>query len=332
MKNIPIKVYIKQVLNKKVSKMALKSSLQYIKGMAAEAKPRNGKIQINMNNAVVIQGPLLSEEHVVCIKATAERYGCNYLVLSTWEDTKKELLEKVSPFVDQIVLSKPPKNSGICNVNLQIISTMAGIKHARMAGAKYIIKTRVDTVIIKRNLFEYFKKWEEGGYSEYSHLWGLESRLMVFGGSKSILYTIPDFLMLGRTEDMIKYWNADNLDCRTSIPENRYHMTLNEIGQKQLSPEVFLSCRFAKSIGWNLEYTYQDYIEYLKKLFCVVNPQDIRWFWLKRPWDMNLLRKRSVSSYVFSQYDWLNMIMGNEVDISWTDGDLATGVYSSYDI
>jgi hypothetical protein len=90
----------------------------------------------NMNDVtILIQGKILKQSYDFFIK--------NYLdfpvIISTWVDTDIEFNDLPNNFV--VILSPYPDERGEQNLNLQIVSTLAGLEKVK---TKYVIKIRGD--------------------------------------------------------------------------------------------------------------------------------------------------------------------------------------------
>ena len=97
---------------------------------------------------MVIQGPVRHENNFTyfAINQYLVHYPGMHIFLSTWvseELSRFRHLETKYPNF-HIIESVKPENTGIQNVNLQIISTNAGLRAIDELGLKFAIKTRTD--------------------------------------------------------------------------------------------------------------------------------------------------------------------------------------------
>jgi len=118
-----------------------------------------------MSRAVVIQGPTTNYDEL------KEKWGPN-IVWSTWKGSESYYLDQ-----DNVIYSKPPIENGTCNVNLQKISTLNGLKKAKQLGYTRAVKTRSDLYptdyyklvsLFKEGLnVTFFHNHKEGYYVDY---------------------------------------------------------------------------------------------------------------------------------------------------------------------
>lgn len=94
-----------------------------------------------MKIGVVIQGPHRGEflrDSLSSIQSLRPRF---HLVVSTWEGQNTSDLGGLA---DEVVLSRPPAVAGAYNMNLQSVSSVAGLKACGRAGIRYAVKSRTD--------------------------------------------------------------------------------------------------------------------------------------------------------------------------------------------
>ena len=104
-------------------------------------------------NGILVQGPVYPGITKLILKYYAHTFPRDHIILSTWSDTQRALIEEVIPYVDHCVESEPPSHGGVQNRNYQIVSTQKGIVKARELGVSQILKTRTDIVIMESKVF-----------------------------------------------------------------------------------------------------------------------------------------------------------------------------------
>lgn len=114
----------------------------------------------------------------------------DHIILSTWED------EVIEDDTIKIIKSKKP-SPGPGNCNLQIVSTLEGIKQVK---TEYCIKVRSD-ILIKEP-----EKWLQF----FSENWST-NRLFVLGLSNKYIFSARDQLFGGKTEDMLSLFSIPHL-------------------------------------------------------------------------------------------------------------------------
>lgn len=290
---------------KRFLKLKYKTIYSYL---AEKAKYRSGKS--TAEDAVVIQGPIMNDEQIMCIKAMSFIFKDAYLIVSTWKNTDDKLLEKITPYIDCVIENTVP-DIYLDNRNLQIVSTAAGIEAAQKAGMKYVMKTRTDVVIGNKNIFKYYKK-RIGNLNDIEILkrYGLKNRLMIIWPRVYYYYRMADFFMLGHIQDMYCFWDSER-EIRDNIPSNL--STVEEYLNNKAAPEEFLSINFAKKINYELAYTLNDNFDFFKEFFYVVNGNQIKFRWIKDP-IINIFRfKIPVDLIRLTNYEWNQLYKGKQV-------------------
>jgi len=96
--------------------------------------------------AIVMQGPIMTKWNFTLetIKMYKMMYPDADLIVSTWIDTEKKIVDKLMALGVHVVLNEYPDNPGISHINYQIVSTKGGIKKAQDMGATHCLKTRTD--------------------------------------------------------------------------------------------------------------------------------------------------------------------------------------------
>lgn len=165
--------------------------------------------------SVVIQGPILvgNDEDVnnqitkkVCLNIRHFLPNAE-IIISTWKESNLEGLT-----YDKIVLNDDPGSIMMTlneqkrenNTNRMIISSINGLKKATR---KYIIKMRSDLYF--ENL-SFIKKFEN--YQHISKSKVLTSKFLTLSANhykrgSEVIFTLNDWFMFGRTEDVIKLWD-----------------------------------------------------------------------------------------------------------------------------
>lgn len=263
--------------------------------------------------AVVMQGPLITEADFTfqTLKLYRQIYPKTLMVLSTWEDSNPKLLMKIRKLGVQIVLNTFPL-APLSNytINLQIISSFAGIKKAKELGAKYILKTRTDQRLYGLNIFEfcinllnYFPVVE--GYKQQKRL--IVPSMYTF---KYRLYSTTDMNIFGTATDMINFFSA-KLDSR-KINDKDYFATLTQVLEisKWRVGEMYLNTEFLQKIGRKLKWTLKDSWEVYRDHFIIVDQHIFDIFWLKyNHWQeyrhQNYAQTTNKAEFTFK--DWFNL-------------------------
>lgn len=174
--------------------------------------------------AIVIQGPINEMEY----DFIKDAWGSNHLIISTWDGNTTKF-----KFGDTILYNKMPVWRGVQNLNLQKISTQAGLMKAQSMGYNYALKIRNDMYPTnsqallncmnwdKLNLFAwhnhrdgYITDYIIGGYiNDINHLYNVDidgaypeylltEKLFTSGVSNKTNYFLNSI-----TKDNDVYWN-----------------------------------------------------------------------------------------------------------------------------
>jgi hypothetical protein len=236
--------------------------------------------------AIVVHGAVLPSVTAFALRVTAITHPYDRLVLSTWEDTPRESIAEIEPFVDDLVLSAAPVMAGIQDRNKDIVSARAGIMCARERGATVVLTSRTDFAILDPNVFSAAVVLEARYPARAARTHSLRGRIIVPSAftRKYLLYHPSAIAMLGATDDLLRYWSAP-LDARTGELESdgRDEVTLRDLGLEGNPTECYLALQFCRQIGWPVRGDVLDSWALYRDLFAVV---DHDWFdlvWLTHP-------------------------------------------------
>lgn len=184
----------------------------------------------------VIQGPMKFFDDV-----KNSYNGFSNVIWSTWENEKGKLKNEKHK-----VLSNYPIVSGERNINLQVKSTLEGLKYAKKQGAQYAFKIRSDMQISDLELLVSKLKFDDTLYFPIYHTH--EDGYFV------------DYFQFGPIDKMIKLWS---IPLKFKIFHNKY-------------PEFYLKENFLKNFK-------DEKVRYLIPI-CVQN--NIKIYWLKNNVDV----------------------------------------------
>lgn len=244
-------------------------------------RPKGGP---TTDRAIVVQGPIVPDVTRYALSIISAEHPRDRIVLSTWKDTPAELIAQVAPYVDDIVLSRMPRVAGIQNRNCQIVSTRAGLKRAKAAGAKFVLKTRTDTVHLAADLFDKAERLQEEFPPSRARTFGCRGRLIVPQSFTRtyVPYHASDLMMLGAVEDLLTFWSAP-LDLRPGLPRDFYPgaCSLRDIALDGRAPESYFGIHYCQRIGRAVRGTVRDSWAYYRDLFVVVDNDWFGLLWLK---------------------------------------------------
>ena len=249
--------------------------------------------------AIIIQGGILEKYNFTLesVRLYKKNYPNAKIILSTWDDTDDAIIDDFKKEEIEIVLStkpKPMKGNG----NLQVISTLAGLKEAKKLGCKYACKTRTDQRMYATGIFPYLLKMHE--YFPIKENVELKGRIITYSCNtfRNRLYDINDMWGFGFTEDMIRYWSCNpNFEWDEEAGAH--------IQGKQRLVENYVCINFLKSLGCKLKYTEEDSIGYYSKYFIIIDNQSLDIYYAKRLKEFFNKSYNDKEGTNFSFRDWM---------------------------
>lgn len=163
--------------------------------------------------AIVMQGQIIKDDEFTWNTLMYYRhiYPDATIVLSTWEDEPKEIIEDLERNGILCVVNRLPDKSefGRGNLNLQLINSLSGIRKVQeKGGVKYVLKTRADQRIYMRNFLGYFSDLLVAYPCRGDKL---TNRLVFMNceGASTIYYPfkMSDMLVFGSTEDVVRLYD-----------------------------------------------------------------------------------------------------------------------------
>jgi len=261
--------------------------------------------------AIVLQGPYIEKNNFTfqTIKRYRKIFPESILILSTWSvpENDKSYLKKIHV---EIIINEKPIYFGIANVNLQIVSTKAGIHRAKKLGADYVLKTRTDQRIFNPNLLIYLDCMLDAFPLSHNYT-NQHSRLVAcsLNTFKLRMYGISDMFLFGHIHDMNLYWDVplDNRKLDASIKLNTWKSHSNA----QLS-EVFFCTNYLRSLEREVEFTLEKSLKAIEEHFVIVDQNTIDLFWYKYTYDEDRYSHGMYNSQLTFN-DWLILHTNNNI-------------------
>lgn len=231
---------------------------------------------------IIIQGPIEYKDDFTLntIRSYKKMFTNAKIVLSTWETEDKKYLELIKKENIKIILNKYPKESGLLNLNYQLVTTKSAIDYIEEK-CEYILKTRTDARIYNKFTLEYLKNLiksfpSKGKFDQKFRIIGID-----INTAKYVPFSFSDIFQFGHKNDMKKLWDID-LD-KTSITYKEFINKKYKIKEiyKNNNPEVYIMLNYIKKIGFNPDNTYESYYDALSKLFIVIDKEMINYYWYK---------------------------------------------------
>lgn len=262
---------------------------------------------------IIIRGQIIDDYNVACIKLTATNNPNYKIVVSTWSNTNKLYLDKISEYIDYCLLTQPPSSKLDFSVNYQSISASKGLEYAKQKGCTHAIVLRSDNFFYSPKLIEhYIMHIEQLGKLESAKKHGLKNRLVVLDhySTKNIYYHLSDFFMLGNIDDLLVFWTL-KLDSLNKPID--YRMDLLSISKYHSFAENIFYQDFASKIGFKLKFTRESYNQFITNFFYIINSDDIKWKWLRRIVSFDFPRKKRSSKEYFTNVEWYNLFYSVEL-------------------
>ena len=166
--------------------------------------------------AIILQGPVRAEENftVETIKYYKRCYPGVTVIVSTWTGSDTAAKAEAEKLGAVWIESEPPEARGAWNVNMQLDSSLAGMKKAKALGCRYAMKTRTDQRIYANDVLQYFRELQEIFPSGDPEL--MPQRLVYISRDASYRYmpfSLGDLVVFGETDEMVKLYSIKR-DCR----------------------------------------------------------------------------------------------------------------------
>lgn len=242
--------------------------------------------------AIVIQGPIITDNSFTLetVKLYKQHFPNALIILSTWSDEQQSAVSLIEILDKQVLLNAKPDYAGISNINLQIVSTKAGVIKAKELGAKYVLKTRTDQRMYAPNIEEYLFNIIQlfpinlNGCKQHKRIVGMSVNTF-----KYRMYGLSDMFTYGQIDDMIMYWDVELDNRKFSYYERQQAVVTPRSFAHWRICEVYLATEFLKKIGRNLEWSLKDSWRVFADHFCVVDKESLDLYWGK---------------YGFSEFPW----------------------------
>lgn len=282
---------------------------------ASEAEPVAQDFGPQKKLAVILQGPIVQDSDFTLetLRLYHGIFPGHPLILSTWEGSDPVSVEAAQSLGVICILNKKPSYAGISNINLQIVSSRAGVLKAKELGAEYAIKTRTDQRIYAPDAAQYLYNVTEafpvgGQYpKQKKRIVGVSLNTFIYR-----MYGVSDMTIYGHIDDMLLYWGVDN-DERVFTKQEMEASGANlDTFAKWRVCEVYLATEFLKKIDRNVAWTLTDSWQAFADNFCVIDREQLDLFWPK--YDRTEYRWRSYPEKFKTKEmtfrDWFNIYRG----------------------
>lgn len=229
--------------------------------------------------AIVMQGPLVGELNFTLetVRLYKKHYPLSPVIISTWESESATIRTALQAAGAVVVTSTKPPVTGIGNVNLQLVSTLTGMRKAKELGATFVYKTRCDQRAYAPNLNAALRALlttfpPKAGTTQTHRIIGSS-----FGTLKHVPYLFTDVFQFGHIDDMLAYWSAPH-DPRTT--PSKMITTVQDLIDERMC-EAYLCSTYLERIGRPLDWTIADWWQACADHFIVVDHAAIDLFFYK---------------------------------------------------
>jgi hypothetical protein len=212
----------------------------------------------NLNIGIVIQGPIFPRATIEICKFYKKIYPDVYVVLSTWEGENTSEIEDLCDSRFIVIKSKKPDSPGQQNINMQIASSKAGIKHLVNFECTHILKTRTDILLGNSSFLNYLV---------WMHSKGKQNSLVFssFGSCLFRLFSPTDQVVFGAAPDMERFWAIDLIPANQGID----------------MPEKYLFTKYIESHGHKTLETLDNYFVALRDFSVIADHEQLGQIWNK---------------------------------------------------
>ena len=270
---------------------------------------------------IILQGPM-GEDGLFAletIKIYKRIFPDCKIILSTWENENKNLIEKIKSLNIDIILNKIPDSPGNGNINLQLKSTYEAIRLCKNNKIEYAFKTRTDCRVLKPNTLDYLESLIEKFPADENNFTKFRIIANSIATCKYRIYGLTDICLFGKTDDMENFFfyeDEETIIKKYNFPKNKL------INQTHLKAEILLTSRYLIKIGHKLDWTLEDWWLVLKKYFCIVSSSEIDFFWKKYNWQYEQKLARTYfhkSHRLIEHSDWFSLYTGK--NLNWGNLD-----------
>ena len=240
--------------------------------------------------AIVMQGPTWDKDDFTfqTLEIYAKHMPNCRLILSTWDDTNPETVDRFRRSGVEVVLNEKPKVPGLYNVNMQVTTASAGIRRAAEHGAEWVLKTRTDQRLyhpeVMSGLAALAKSFPVSGSAcgvQKYRIFGVGQ-----GTAKFAPYHLSDQTVFGHVDDMLLYWTpplraAELPSTWPGDPKSIFlEVPIGEFCQHGAA-ESYLTSEFLKRLGRSLSWTLEDSWSAFADHLAVVDYGATDFIWVK---------------------------------------------------
>ena len=254
----------------------------YVNAIIRDKKPKP-LVPLSLNSdirslVIVIQGPIETRDDFTLTTVNVYKawFPESPIIVSTWDDEDSTVLEELQRAGAMVLLSASSQfEPSESNQNLQMTSTRNGLVRAQEMGSQFVLKTRADQRVNNRfaipslpRLLDSFPLSTDGPQ---------RSRLIIPSSGTFAFrpYSASDFLMFGKTDDVLDYWNGFIDSRQRVVPSST---SLRDWSKTRVNEVAFFT-NYLETMGETLDFTLSHYWDMLGERFLVVDQGflDLHW-------------------------------------------------------
>jgi hypothetical protein len=237
---------------------------------------------INSNFGILIQGPIVLKDSFTLetIKLYRYFYPNITIVFSTWKFTIPPKIKLQLIKLNVIILENDiPDYLGVVNVNLQITSTINGLKYLQEKKCNKVLKVRSDQRIYNSVDFLNYMNSLQNLFPINNSLL-LKQKLVIcsLNTFQDRLYGVSDMFMFGNIDDMLKYWDVP-LSSKKEYTDQVYNKPQFYI--KNVYGEGYFVNHFFSRLEYKPLWSEQDHFSFFDSYFIIIDKEQLDLFWLK---------------------------------------------------
>jgi hypothetical protein len=204
---------------------------------------------------ILIQGQLVPGVTYQICKRYRNLYPKTLIVFSTWHGEQHQDIQRITMLGIDVIFNQTPKSQGPSNINLQVISTQAGLAALEKKGVKQVLKNRSDGILSSDYFLEYlcflYLKYSENG-----------KRIVVPGYNSFLfrLYSPTDQFQFGSLETLQKFWSCP--------------LVLHESADFRFA-ESYLVRNYLSHFGKHAEFTIEDSLSVYRDYFVIADNAEL---------------------------------------------------------
>lgn len=299
-------------VNKNMSHIARKMETYSNSFFSYHLRPKEAK-DVTLKNkkdysniGIVIQGPLVIEENFTLetVKLYKSFFKNIQIVVSSWEGENQNYVSLIKSEDVTVVLNKKPKNAGALNSNLQIVTTLSGLRELEKKEVDFVLKTRSDQRIYNYNSIDFFqtliKKYPPINILQKSRIVSIN-----FTTLKYRPYSIGDMCMFGSLSDIISYWDIE-LEDRKMVRKELLGLTISELTKLNVA-ETYYCTHYLNKIGFPTHLSINNSWKAYRDVFIVIDYElaDLFWCKYKRESEYKHRYYNEHSFELFTYFDWI---------------------------